>query len=291
MHEDTFNMDTEHIALAARLEREARMYTCHAGDKEDCAPVTWLVADLEFLHDRDRVKAFEGLHGHDHKRGIRWPFDRLAAISWISFRFLPGFDVPEVVGPIVMSADENNQEEMLAAFFDALREAGPSRLVTWGGETRDFAVLRHLACRYGLVLPEHLRNSSPNAAERLDLCREVTVQAQPVHLHEYAGGSGVPAKPSDPEQVGKIAEQGDWDEVRDHVLADVATTTILTLRHLAANALIVCDRETSAMAISDAVGAAFPDSAFWRRDLHPWARDRLRAAGLKGSVYRMAEAV
>lgn len=279
-------MDIEHNALAEQLEREVQICLARKREAQDRQPLTWIVADLEFLYDRERFAAFDALHRNEEKRGIRWPFQQLAAISWLSFRFLPGHDAPKIDTPVVLSAEESSQEDMLSSFFTALRTAGASRLVTWGGEARDYAVLRHLACRYGLVLPEHLRNSSPHAPERLDLCRDVTVQAQPVRLQEYAGGTGVPAKPSQPDLVGHLAELGEWEQVRDHVLADVATTTILTLRHLAASALVACDREKSAMAIADAVGAAFPSSAFWRRDLHPWARDSLRAAGLRGTVYR-----
>lgn len=272
--------------FAQSLERDARMFAARNGDHEDRGSIIWIVADLEFLYDRDRFAAFAAVHGHEPKRGIRWPFHDLAAISWLSFQLQPGHDVPEVSAPTVMTANEHGQKDMLTSFFAELTGAGPSRLVTWGGEARDYAVLRHLACRHNLVLPAQLRNTSPYAPERLDLCRAVTVQADPVHLQEYAGGSGVPAKPSEPNQIGAIAERGEWPLVHDHVLADVATTSIVALRHLAANAEIACDRERSAQAVANAIGTAFPNSVFWKRELRPWARDQLRAAGLRGTIYR-----
>ena len=126
--------------------------------------------------------------------------------------------------------------------------------------------------------------------KRQDLCRSTTVQADPVHLDEYAAGVGIPAKPSPPEAIGKLVEAGEWDAVKDHVLADVLTTTIVGLRWLTAIGEIGCDRERTAMAIADVVRAALPDSAFVIRDFKPWARDRLRSAGLRGNVYRMEEA-
>ena len=144
--------------------------------------------------------------------------------------------------------------------------------------------------RHGLNLPVHLRDTSPYARERIDLCRSTTVQADPVHLDEYAAGCGIPAKPSPPEAIGKLVEAGDWDAVHDHVLADVLTTTIVSLRWIAAMGEIGCDRERSAMTVADAALAASPNSAFVIRDFKPWARDRLRSAALRGNVYRMEQA-
>ncbi len=272
--------------FAQSLERDARMFAARNSDHEDRGSITYIVADLEFVYDRDRFEAFTAVHGHEPKRGIRWPFQDVAAISWLSFQLQPGQNVPEVSGPTVMTAEDFSQKDMLTSFFAALAGAGPARLVTWGGEARDYAVLRHLACRHNLTLPAQLRNTYPYASERLDLCRAVTVQADPVQLQEYAGGSGVPSKPSKPNEIGAMAERGEWSAVHDHVLADVATTTIAALRHLAANAEFACDRERSAQAVADAVGTAFPESNFWQRELRPWARDQLRAAGLRGTIYR-----
>ena len=40
------------------------------------------------------------------------------------------------------------------------------------------------------------------------------------------------------------------------------------------------------MAIAEAAAVSHPRSAFVERTFKPWARDRLRAAGLRGTVYR-----
>ena len=183
------------------------------------------------------------------------------------------------------------ETDILRGLFDTLDAIGrDARMVTWGGEARDLTVLRYQACRYGLALPVHLHDTSPHARERIDLCRSTTVQADPVHLDEYAAGCGIPAKPSPPEAIGKLVEAGEWDAVHDHVLADVLTITIVGLRWLAAMGEIVCDRDHSAMAVAEAALGACPDSTFVIRDFKPWARDRLRSAALRGNVYRMEEA-
>lgn len=278
--------DLTYAALAQTLEREASLFTAHSSEGEDRAPVRWLVADLEFIWDRDLHRAYRSMEGVDAERKIHWPFHRLAAVSWLSFRFLPGWDVPEITGPVVLAADETSERHMAEALFEALKEAGNARLVSWGGEARDNAVLRHAACRHGLVLPVQLRDTSPHARGRLDLCRSIVVQADPVNLPEYAVASSIPAKPSPAKEIGAMAERGEWKAVRDHVLGDVLTTSVVALRHLAANAAIVCDHERSVMATAEAALAGHPGSEFVTRTFRPWARDRLRAAGLRGTVYR-----
>ena len=272
--------------LAASLEREASLFSARNRELDDASVRTFIVADLEFRYDRDAHAAFEAVHGTEARRGIRWPFHQIATICWLTLRFTPGETVPDISPPTVLSADRSSQREMAEAFFAALDSDARAALISWGGEARDFAVLRHLACSNALVLPVQLRNSSPSAFERIDLCREVTALAEKVHLHEYAAASGVPSKPSPADQIGHLAEADEWDAVRDHCLADVATIAILAMRHLHANGIVDCVDAQAAMTLSDAVGRAFPESAFWRRDLNPWTRDRLRSAGLRGVVFR-----
>jgi len=276
--------------LRELLERQASLFSAHSADRKVNASATYIVFDAEYIFDRDTHKAYitgEGKEGDDQpRRKIHWPFHHIAAISWLSFRFLPGSDIPVIGGPFVLAADETDEAEMLTAFFAALRATGDGRLVSWGGEVRDYAVIRHLACVHGLVLPQQLRDTWPNARERLDLCRAVTVQADPVHLQEYAAASSIPSKPSPAKQIGAMAERGQWIAVRDHVLADVVTAAIIALRHLSSNSLIVCDRERTVQAVADAAGAAVPGGEFVDRTLKPWARDKLRAAGLRGKVFR-----
>lgn len=279
------------IAFEHELERQARQFSAHRCDADHKTSRTYIVADFEYIFDRDAHYAYtvaEGANANESKKPnkIRWPFHHIASASWIALRFMPGQDVPEIEGPVVLSQGDTNELEMVEAFFDALKADANSVLVTWGGEVRDLAVLRHLACQYDLVLPMQLRETSPHARERIDLCRSTVVQADSVHLQEYAAASSIPAKPSPSREIGKLAERGEWELVRDHVLADVLTTAVIALRHLASNGAVICDRAASVMAIAEAAVAHVPDSPFVTRDFRPWARDRLRAAGLRGKVYR-----
>lgn len=286
------------LALQRSLEREAQAII-EANAERNCASAqTYLVADFEYRYRRETHAAWR--YGRDpeyDERGrvkmpkIRWPFHVIASASWIVLRFEPGADVPTVSGPVVMTLEDHYETDILKAFFAGLEELGHGgQLITWGGEARDLTVLRHQACRHSLTLPFHLRDTSPYARQRIDLCRATSVQADDVHLDEYAAGSGIPAKPSPPSAIGKLVEADEWGLVRDHNLADVMTTSIIALNWLSAMGEIECDSERSAVAIADAALSAFPGSVFLTRDFKPWARDRLRAAGMGGAVYRIDEA-
>jgi hypothetical protein len=297
MTDYTYCAATELMALQRSWEREAQAIIAAKEGDNAAQARTFLVCDFEYLFRRDAHEAWcYGREPEHDERGrvkspkIRWPFHTIAAASWTVLRFSPGSDVPEIDAPVVMTLADHGEIEILRAFISALDSVGRNgRMVTWGGEVRDLAVLRHQACRHGLHFPIHLRDTSPYARERIDVCRTVVVQADPVHLDEYSAGAGIPSKPSPPRSIGRLVEAGKWVEVHDHVLADVLTIAVIALRWLSATGEIDCDRERSAMAISDAALAAFPASPFLLRDFKPWARDRLRAAGIGGTVYRAVE--
>lgn len=298
MTDNIHTIATDLAAWERSLERQANAWIAARSREETSCPRIFLVCDFEyrFRCEAHGAWAYGREPKYDHlgrrkKEKIRWPFQIIAAAAWMVIRFNGQSDVPEIAEPVVMTLTDYTETDILRGLFDALDAIGrDAQMVTWGGEARDLAALRYQACRHGLNLPVHLRDTSPYARERIDLCRSTTVQADPVHLDEYAAGAGIPAKPSPPEAIGELVEAGDWDAVKDHVLADVLTTTIVGLRWLAAMGEIGCDREFSAMAVADAALAAFPDSAFTNRDFKPWARDRLREASLRGNVYRMEQA-
>lgn len=298
MTDNIHTIATDLAAWERTLERHANAWLAARAREETCCPRVFLVCDFEFKFRREAHGAWAygrepkyDQRGRRKEEKIRWPFHTIAAAAWMVVRFDGKSDVPEIAEPVVMTLADYSETDILRGFFDALDGIGhEAKMLTWGGEARDLAVLRYQACRHGLDLPVHLRDTSPHARERIDLCRSTIVQADPVHLDEYAAGTGIPAKPSPPVAIGKLVEAGDWGAVHNHVLADVLTTTIIGLRWLAATGEIVCDREHSAMAIADAALAVFPDSAFLVRDFKPWARDRLRSAGLRGNIYRMEQA-
>ena len=289
---------TDLAAWERTIERQANAWLAARAREETSCPRVFLVCDFEFKFRREAHGAWSygrepkyDQRGRRKEEKIRWPFHTIAAAAWMVVRFDSQSDVPEIAEPVVMTLADYAEVDILRGLFGALDAIGrDARMVTWGGEARDLAVLRYQACRYGLDLPVHLRDTSPHARERIDLCRSTTVQADPVHLDEYAAGCGIPAKPSPPEAIGKLVEAGEWDAVHDHVLADALTTMIVGLRWLAAMGEISCDPERGAMAVADAALAACPDSTFLVRDFKPWARDRLRSAGLRGKFYRMEKA-
>lgn len=283
-------MHIENECFEEALEREARKFLelDAEGRRSRRGPQRIIVADFEYRWDRSRYEGYRVAEGESAEPKIRWPFHRIAAASWMQLRCDSGEEVPTAENVIVLAEDDVSEQEMVTQFFEALRQFPTAQLVTWGGEVKDLAVLRRCAGEFGLVLPPQLLDGSPHARERIDLCRAVTVQAKSPHLPEYAAATSIPAKPSPSKQIGQLVEQGDWSKVREQVLADVMTTSVITLRHLASHGEIAIDAEASAIAIGEAALSAVPESSFLRSTYRPWARDRQRAAGLRGVVYRAA---
>lgn len=285
---DIVNLDGDLDRLYPSLEHEARMFAARR-DEERPARARWIVFDLEFLFDRSRHKAYVVAEGSEaRKERIRWPFHQVAAISWMALEFIAGESVPVIERPVVMTAGDSDERSMVEALFAALEDAPDAVATTWGGEVRDLAVLRRAAATHGLLLPRQLIDGSPHARERLDLCRATCVQADSVHLPELASAVGVPAKPTPSEQIGRLCEAGDWSKVREQVLADVLTTSVLAVRHLAAHREIECRQPDTMVAMAEAAIAAIPDSTFARRSFAAWARGQKAADGLRGAVFRAA---
>ena len=281
-------MHIEKDCFEEALEREARKFLelDAEGRRARRGPRRIIVADFEYRWDRARYEGYRVSEGESAEPKIRWPFHRIAAASWMQLRFDSGEEVPTVESVTVLTQNETCEQEMVRQFFEALRQFPHAQLVTWGGEVKDLAVLRRSAGELGLVLPKQLLDGSPHAKERIDLCRAVTVQAKPPHLPEYAAATSIPAKPSPSREIGQLVEMGNWPKVREQVLADVMTTSVIALRHLASYGEIAIDAEASAIAIGEAALSAVPDSSFLRSTYRPWARDKQRAAGLRGVVYR-----
>lgn len=229
-------------ALQTALEREANSRIA-ANAKDEPKPKAFLVCDFEYLFRREIHEAWtygrapeRDARGQTKVPRIKWPFQTIAAASWMIVRIDAQGSLITIDPPVVMTLGDYREVEVLIAFFAALDALGENgRMIPWGGEVRDLAALRFQACRHEITLPLHLRDTSPYARERIDLCRATTVQADPVHLDEYAAGAGIPAKPSPPNAIGRLAEEKKWDAVHDHMLADVLTTSIIALRWLSAS--------------------------------------------------------
>ncbi|RDC61355.1 hypothetical protein HME9302_02577 [Alteripontixanthobacter maritimus] len=268
------------------LQQQASKFSMRAGGENESEVKVFIIADFEFSYDRSRHEGYMVQEGASAQTSIRWPFHRIAAASWQVMRFLPGLETPQIEPPVVLSSDNQTEAEMVKAFFDAVIGEPTAKLVSWGGETRDLAVLRRMAEENDLLLPPQIAELSPLACTRIDLCDATAVRAERVHLAEYAAACSIPAKPSPSKSVGKYVEHEDWVKVEEQVLADVMTTTVILILHLTARGVVTCDRIATIMKLAQSAATAFPSNAFVTRTFLPWARARQAAAGLRGTVYR-----
>lgn len=244
----------------------------------------YLIIDGEYKYHREAYDAYRAAEGKEAAKKTRWPFHRLAAVSWVIMRFTPGKAAPELSAPVVLTLDAFDEKEMTRQVLAALAENPDATLVSWGGECKDFSVLRQNASSFGLKIPSQLLPMSPYCRERLDLCLAVSGMAANVHLPEMAFAVGIPTKPSPSVDIGPLVVRGKWPEVRDQVLADVLTTAVIMVRHLSAFGQIDCDQEASILALAEAAQTSHPSSDFVRRTFQPWAKAKCVRAGLRGLV-------
>ncbi len=273
-------------SIEEMLGREARLFAANNVEGDERGHRTYIVADFEYQYQRDAHAGYRVAEGSSAEEKIRWPFHRIVATAWTVLRFAPGQDVPEIEAPVVLTAEAMDEKAMVTQFFDALCAGPHAVLVSWGGETKDLAALRRAAVEHDLCLPVQLLELSPHSQRRLDLCNATSVQAACVHLPEYAAALAIPSKPSPSKEIGQLVENGHWDLVTDQVAADVLTTCVIAIGHLKSMGVVSCDRAATFMALADKANEAFPKSNFCSRSFRPWARDRLRAAGLRGTVFR-----
>lgn len=272
------------LAFFATLSREADEYMIGRSGHEPAPVRSYIIADLEFRWNESALEAYRTAEGAAVPGRVRWPFDTIAAASWMVMRLRAGERVPEIEPPVVMTAETASERDMAEALFAALAGEPGAVLVTWGGEVRDFAVLRRCAVTHELVLPPQLRDGSPYNRARLDLCRATSVGADCVHLPELAMAMAIPTKPSPSRSIGKLIAQGQWLAVREQVLADVLTTAVLGVGHLASHGQITCNRADTLVAIAGAAALSAPDSAFVSRSFAPWARQIKVRSGLRGLI-------
>lgn len=76
--------------------------------------------------------------------------------------------------------------------------------------------------------------------------------------------------------------------MRDQCLADVLTTAVIGLRHLAAHGVIAVHPQRSLLVLAEAAAKASPASKFVSNTFSAWARGQVAGARLKGTVYRAA---
>ena len=280
---------TNPTEIERHLAREANLFAARGSAGNQDRTRTYIVADFEYAYDRDRYHGYRTAEGTDAEKKIRWPFHRVAAASWCVMRFEQGSDAPKIEGPVVLSADDHSEKEMVSAFFDALDQEPGAVLVTWGGEHKDLAVLRRTAGELDLIMPGQLRELSPVSDRRIDLCDAVSIRTESVHLPEYAAACSIPAKPSPSKTIGELVENGMWGDVEEQALADVMTTAIIMLRHLKSHGLIRCAIPACSLALASAATTANPGSEFLRRTFKPWAQLKDSTANYTCPIYRAAK--
>ena len=278
-------MTIQYDTTLGQWAEDARLFASRPNEDNDTA-LTLIVCDFEYSYDRDRHGGYLVAEGKGAERRIRWPFHRIAAASWLVVRFAPGKTVPEFEEPVVMAGKSATEKHIVEAFIDACRKEQDAILTTWGGEAKDLAVLRAAAMMHGLVLPSQLADLHPHSRHRIDLCQTTSVAAASVHLPEFATALGVPNKPSASTDIGPAVDCGDWTLVAEQVLADVVTTTVIALWHLAALGQVTIDRATTLLVLSERLQKSLPSLAFCTRTFAPWARARYAEGGLRGTVFR-----
>ena len=89
------------------------------GDGQSDRPVRIIIGDFEYRWDRLRYDAYRVEEGCDAEPLIRWPFHRIAAVSWLQLRIDPE-DIPVIEDVVVVTENEATESEMAKQFFNAL---------------------------------------------------------------------------------------------------------------------------------------------------------------------------
>ena len=131
--------------LGDALEREARLYLSERNLAAPKPTRTHIVADFEYRWRREDFANYLRAEGSDVRAEPLWPFHEIVAGSWLVMRFRAGEAVPEFAPPVVMAADTASEQVIVEALFAALAAEPCATCVTWGGETKDLAVLRRCA--------------------------------------------------------------------------------------------------------------------------------------------------
>ena len=138
-------------------------------------------------------------------------------------------------------------------------------------------MLRRAAMRHGLLLPPQLRGLVPFAPRKLDLCHALSVKAGTVHLPELAAALSIPCKPSPSTSIGRLVENGEWGRVREQVLADILTTTVVALETLSMTGEVSWQPTAATAAVAEVTVSAMPHSKFVAQTFQPWATNRFKA--------------
>ena len=160
---------------------DARLFASRPGEDNETA-LTLIVADFEYSYDRDRHTGYKIAEGKAAEPKIRWCLHRIAAVSWMILRFVPGKTVPEIEEPVAVVLETSAEK---AASPEPARKAGRVRRGRRTGRRRVRRGARGGAPRHRAAAPKSVREPvaveavEPAGSENLYLaCRESTRSLQ-----------------------------------------------------------------------------------------------------------------
>jgi hypothetical protein len=241
---------------------DAELAYDHAAHARYQASERFLPADAGHLSPRDLRT--------DPRVTPRWPCHRITTLSWLVMT-----EAEDGLRPVRLETrglPEQDEADVLKAFFADMEQLGHIRLVTWGGFHTDLPQILIGAMDAGLRLPSSLKAlQSPwrrDVSGHLDLCGELCGGAAPAHLAEISARLGIPAKLTcRPDLVSRLMEQGKWSAVRSVCEGDVLTTAALLMRwrHLSSGTASVLEatRRLTGFVAKHCAHRAY--AADWRR--------------------------
>lgn len=262
--------DADYRHQAISLGEEAALFLA-----DRSAPSPWqrvIVCDFEYLYDIDAFKRYQVAEGDPTQGFVRWPFHRIVAGAWCMLTISPDMDRPVVTNIEVMS--NRPEADIIGAFFTMCSTFQDARLVSWGGESKDFLCLKRAAIERGMILPPQLRDPAPFARMRLDLASAVRSLGHYVHLPEFCEAIGVASKPMPSKDISLAVRHGAWDHVEKQVVADVCTIAQVAWRYFIATGSAIGSPDAGDDAVVTALVNRFPADAW----LSKLARPRQLAA-------------
>lgn len=247
---------------ASQLAEEAQRFRSRATN-ERRGPLKIIVSDFEFVYDMPAFRRYQHAECDPTNGWVRWPYHHICAAAWMMLTFRPGFDQPSV-GPItVMTSDTHSEMTIVEAFLRSVRANSDGILYNWGGEQKDWPVIRRFSMENGLALPYQLVDLRPHSPSRVDLCNATSGQARCTHLPEYAFASGIPSKPLRSKLIGDAVLDARWDQVAEQVCADLMTTSIVAIRHAITFGRCEANLIRTEQKIARAFAEAQPSSRFF----------------------------
>lgn len=260
---------------APTLEAQAREFTRQSQAKMHATDKVFVVLDLEYRWDREAHRLYQNIEAGGGENEIRWPFCSIVCASWLIMRFKPLDNAPMVEQFTTLSRPDQTEAEIVHSLCEVMANYPSGTIVSWGGESKDFAAIRRAAAQHDIRLPIQLADGHPHTARRIDLANATSCQTQSVHMPEYATATGVPSKLMMPSRcIGKAVEHEDWPLVREVCDQDVITTSLIAGRYLAAHGIVRPSGSACDHAIAKGVIAQRPDGVFVQKYLKPWLSAR-----------------